>query len=153
MLTADWNKYNENVLYTGSVDKTIRGWDIRNSKVPLNQLEGHEFAVRRIKCSPHNGNLLASVSYDMNCMVWDASKEESVVEKYDQHTEFVLGVDWNCFVKNLLVTAGWDQMVNLYKEEENLVNSCTHSLVVSLFSPLLWFVLVASEGVVVCSLF
>ena len=26
ILTCDWNKYNENILVTGSVDKTIRVW-------------------------------------------------------------------------------------------------------------------------------
>lgn len=39
----------QNILYTGSVDCSIRGWDIRNPKQCLCELTGHRFAVRRIK--------------------------------------------------------------------------------------------------------
>lgn len=62
VLTCDWNKYNEFLLCTGSVDKTIRTWDIRAPRQPVTILEGHEFAVRRIKCSPHSPSVIASVS-------------------------------------------------------------------------------------------
>lgn len=37
------------MLFTGSVDCSIRGWDIRNVKQCLCELTGHRFAVRRIK--------------------------------------------------------------------------------------------------------
>jgi WD40 repeat protein len=30
ILTCDWNKYNDCVIATGSVDKTVKLWDIRN---------------------------------------------------------------------------------------------------------------------------
>jgi WD40 repeat protein len=33
VLSCDWNKYNPNLLVTGSVDKTIKCWDIRNPSV------------------------------------------------------------------------------------------------------------------------
>ena len=62
VLTCDWNKYNEFLISTGSVDKSIRTWDIRNPRAPVTVLEGHEFAVRRLKCSPHHANVIASAS-------------------------------------------------------------------------------------------
>jgi peroxin-7 len=62
VLTCDWNKYSEFLLSTGSVDKSIRTWDLRNPRAPVTVLEGHEFAVRRIKCSPHQANVIASAS-------------------------------------------------------------------------------------------
>jgi peroxin-7 len=62
VLTVDWNKYNEYMLMTGSVDKTIRAFDIRNAHAPVQVLNGHQFAVRRIKCSPHSERIVASAS-------------------------------------------------------------------------------------------
>ena len=41
--------YFQNIVFTGSVDCAIRGWDIRNSKGPVCELKGHQYAVRRIK--------------------------------------------------------------------------------------------------------
>jgi peroxin-7 len=62
VLTCDWNKYNEFLLSTGSVDKSIRTWDIRAPREPLTVMEGHEFAVRRLKCSPHHATAIATAS-------------------------------------------------------------------------------------------
>jgi hypothetical protein len=44
---ADWSKYDENVLATAGVDKTISLWDMRNPGAPLMQLVSHNYAVRR----------------------------------------------------------------------------------------------------------
>ena len=62
VLTCDWNKYNEHQIATGSVDKQIRLWDTRNASQPVMVLSGHEFAVRRLKFSPHNERAIASTS-------------------------------------------------------------------------------------------
>ena len=92
ILTCDWNKYNENILVTGSVDKPIRVWvraalpmslfafffsytltpcltyshprsqDLRAPEQELSVLRGHSYAVRRVKCSPHDEHVIASCS-------------------------------------------------------------------------------------------
>jgi len=85
VLSLDWNKYRPWTLVTGGVDKTIRVWDCRMIKIgPAavstsaqenvggqceNQLPGHEFAVRKVRWSPHRPDVLASASYDMSCRV------------------------------------------------------------------------------------
>ncbi|RUS28964.1 hypothetical protein BC938DRAFT_481229 [Jimgerdemannia flammicorona] len=44
-------------------------------------LHGHEYAVRKVKCSPHQGNNVASAEYDMSVRVWDAAAPgEKMVE-------------------------------------------------------------------------
>lgn len=35
VLTLDWNKYMENVVFTGSVDRSIKMWDLRNPGRPM----------------------------------------------------------------------------------------------------------------------
>ena len=123
VLTVDWNKYNDNILISGSTDKSIRGWDVRRSTTPLWTLEGHQFAVRRVKCSPHQADVLASVSYDMSVMCWDVSggsggglsSEDNVLCRRDEHTEFVIGCDWNMFHEGVLATCGWDEQLLIYR--------------------------------------
>ena len=39
--SADWCKYNDCVLATASVDKSIKVWDVRAPEQPLTTLLGH----------------------------------------------------------------------------------------------------------------
>ena len=71
VLCCDWNKYEDFSLVTGGVDRTVRVWDIRQPQVPVRVMIGHGYAVKRVICSPHNGNLVASCSYDMSVCYWD----------------------------------------------------------------------------------
>ena len=41
-----------------------RLWDIRQLGAPLHLLMGHGQAVRRVRASPHDPNIIASCSYD-----------------------------------------------------------------------------------------
>jgi peroxin-7 len=113
ILTVDWNKYNEFQVLTGSVDKTIRVFDIRNLTGPVQVLHGHQLAVRRIKCHPHYENQVVSASYDMSVNVWDLNMGQ-MIQHYDHHNEFVLGVDLGLFEENLIATAAWDRTVSVW---------------------------------------
>lgn len=110
ILTVDWNKYNEHVVVTGSVDKTLRVFDLRNFAGPVQVLHGHQLAVRRVKAHPHAEHQLVSSSYDMSVNVWDMSMGQ-MIQHFDHHSEFVLGVDLSLFEENLIATAAWDRSV------------------------------------------
>ncbi|KAJ3043201.1 peroxisomal targeting signal 2 receptor [Rhizophlyctis rosea] len=112
ILALDWNKYQPGVLVSGSVDHTIKVWDIRFPSRERNILRGHEYAVRRVKCSPHRGNVVVSTSYDMTMRVWDMEKGVPVFV-HDAHTEFVLGVDLNIFFEGQIATCAWDESVHI----------------------------------------
>ena len=79
VLTCDWAKYDDHMLYSASVDKTIRGrlasmlftvtitgFDVRAGArpVPVCVMRGHTYGIRRIQCSPHDRAHVASVGYD-----------------------------------------------------------------------------------------
>ena len=118
VLALDWNKYNDFVVATGSVDKSIRIWDIRNPNMPMATLFGHTYAVRRVVFSPHRQDILASCSYDMSACLWNyqAPEGNALLQRYNHHTEFTVGLDLSVLQEGVMATTGWDEMVYSWRE-------------------------------------
>ncbi|TPX47898.1 hypothetical protein SeLEV6574_g02402 [Synchytrium endobioticum] len=117
VLALDWNKYRDGVVVTGSVDHTVKVWDLRFPNREVISLPGHEYAVRRLKCSPHDASLIASASYDMTVRIWDTLKPDNhLAHVMDQHTEFVLGIDWSLYIPGQIATAAWDESVMICRD-------------------------------------
>ncbi|KAK9866651.1 hypothetical protein WJX84_002150 [Apatococcus fuscideae] len=120
VLSTDWCKYNDCVLATGSVDKSIKIWDIRSPQREVTSLQGHTWAVRRVLFSPHAENVLASCSYDMTVRLWDvAAPEDALLQVWEHHTEFAVGIDFSMLSEGLLASTGWDEMVVAWGERED----------------------------------
>eukprot|EP00759_Apiculatamorpha_spiralis_P006804 PhF_6_TR14078/c0_g1_i1/m.22485/K13341/PEX7, PTS2R; peroxin-7 len=114
ILSLDWNKYDSNILFTSSVDRSVKFWDIRKIQREVGVLRGHEAAVRRVRCSPHSRNLLVSSGYDFRMCVWDLDRpQRPLLQRYDHHKEFVVGVDWSLMEPNLVATCAWDGLMFL----------------------------------------
>ena len=72
--------------------------------------------MRRVRCSPFHEPLVASCSYDMAVCVWDyTAPEDCLVARLEQHTEFVLGVDYSTLVDGLMASTGWDESVFVWQ--------------------------------------
>jgi len=50
----------------------------------------------------------------MSLIFWDTHDENSIVAKYEHHTEFVLGCDFNLFQENLIASCAWDETVTVW---------------------------------------
>ncbi|EPY18719.1 peroxin-7 [Strigomonas culicis] len=109
VLSVDFNKQDPNLFASGGVDRTVRIWDARRPNQPLASLPGHDQACRRVRFSPHSRTLLASSGYDMRVCVWDLnSPQRPMVGRYQQHREFVVGLEWSPAVPNALATTSFD---------------------------------------------
>ncbi|XP_050148848.1 peroxisome biogenesis protein 7-like [Malus sylvestris] len=115
ILACDWNKYDDCCIATASVDKSIKVWDVRSMRVPVSVLNGHGYAVRKVKFSPHRQSLIMSCSYDMSVCLWDYMVEDPLVARYEHHTEFAVGVDMSVLVEGLLASTGWDELVYVWQ--------------------------------------
>jgi peroxin-7 len=113
ILSLDWNKYRDTVIATGSVDRNVCVWDIRNAGKPLCSFTNHQLAVRRVRFNPHSDSLLLSCSYDMSVKLWSVSSMTEV-DSFDHHTEFVIGIDFCNFERDLVASASWDRSVALW---------------------------------------
>lgn len=117
VLSCDWNKYNDCLLASGSVDRVIRIWDVRQPLQPITALEGHTYGVRRVKFSPHNPSILCSCAYDMTVCIWNfMAPENALISRLDHHTEFALGLDLSLLTEGLMASCAWDEKVFVWKE-------------------------------------
>lgn len=61
VLAIEYNKYND-LFATGSVDSSIKLYDLRSPLKPLYVISGHKYGVSKLKFSPLEPNLLVSGS-------------------------------------------------------------------------------------------
>ena len=103
-----FNPYSEFILATGSADKTVALWDLRNLKLKLHTFESHKDEIFQVQWSPHNETILASSGTDRRLHVWDLSKigeEQSAEDAEDGppellfihggHTAKISDFSWN----------------------------------------------------------
>lgn len=112
-LSCDWSKYSEWLVAVGSVDGLIHGWDIRMPEVPVVSLRGHERAVKKVKFNPFDGNVIGSVSYDLTTRLWNVH-DNRLALTFQNHSEFVYGLDFNCSSNNCIADCGWDQSLVVF---------------------------------------
>ncbi|XP_068036089.1 histone-binding protein RBBP7 isoform X3 [Anomalospiza imberbis] len=133
-----FNPYSEFILATGSADKTVALWDLRNLKLKLHSFESHKDEIFQVYWSPHNETILASSGTDRRLNVWDLSKigeEQSAEDAEDGppellfihggHTAKISDFSWNpnepwviCSVSEDNIMQIWQMAENIYSDEE-----------------------------------
>ncbi|EFO25042.2 histone-binding protein RBBP4, partial [Loa loa] len=133
-----FNPYSEFILATGSADKTVALWDLRNLKLKLHSFESHKDEIFQVQWSPHNETILASSGTDRRLHVWDLSKigeEQSPEDAEDGpaellfihggHTAKISDFSWNpnepwvvCSVSEDNIMQIWQMADNIYNEED-----------------------------------
>lgn len=133
-----FNPYSEFILATGSADKTVALWDLRNLKLKLHSFESHKDEIFQVQWSPHNETILASSGTDRRLNVWDLSKigEEQTPEDAEDgppellfihggHTAKISDFSWNpnepwviCSVSEDNIMQVWQMAENIYNDEE-----------------------------------
>jgi histone-binding protein RBBP4 len=75
----------EMTMATGSADKTVGIWDLRNFEKKLHSLQSHRGDVIGLQWHPQDAAILASSSYDRRICFWDLSKigDEQTEEEAD----------------------------------------------------------------------
>ncbi|KAI8614949.1 WD40-repeat-containing domain protein [Chytriomyces sp. MP71] len=135
-----FNPQNEYVVATGSADKTVALWDMRNFKSRLHTLDSHLDEILQIQWSPFSPTVLASSSGDRRLNVWDLSRigEEQTPEDAEDgppellfvhggHTNKISDFSWNkneewvlCSVAEDNVCQVWQMASNIYGVDDDM---------------------------------
>lgn len=117
VLCCDWNKFDPNVFVLGYASGLIEIRDFRNlSGPPLRKFDmAHDYAIRKVRFSPHIPNLFGSVSYDMHTKLWHTLN--GFILDSRNHDEFAYGFDFDTKIPNRVVDCGWDKRVMISEFE------------------------------------
>jgi peroxin-7 len=60
----------------------------------------------------------------MSMMLWDLGRpEDPFMQRYEHHTEFALGVDFNIFVEGQVATCAWDERTLHFLSSSSTIES------------------------------
>ena len=126
ILSLDFSPFDQNLIVTSSVDKTIKLWDLRNLSDYIT-FNGHKDEVSCVKFSPHHNSLFASGGNDRRIILWDMSRigdEQTEEEKKDGppellflhggHTSKICDIDWNKNEKLMLASVAEDNIIQIW---------------------------------------
>lgn len=130
-----FNPYSEFILATGSADKTVALWDMRNLRLKLHAFESHKDEIFQVQWSPHNETVLASSGTDRRVHVWDLSKigEEQTPEDAEDgpaellfihggHTAKISDFTWNPSEPWVVCSVSEDNILQVWQMAENIYN-------------------------------
>uniref|UniRef100_A0A672YPC9 Histone-binding protein RBBP4-like n=1 Tax=Sphaeramia orbicularis TaxID=375764 RepID=A0A672YPC9_9TELE len=123
-----FNPFSEVYVATGSADKTVALFDLRNPKVKLHSLESHKDEIFQVRWSPHNETILASSGSDGSIIIWDLSKigeEQSAEDAADGpaellfvhggHTAKVSDFCWNAKERWVMCSVSEDNILQIWQ--------------------------------------
>eukprot|EP01114_Cavostelium_apophysatum_P011149 TRINITY_DN2533_c0_g1_i1.p1 TRINITY_DN2533_c0_g1~~TRINITY_DN2533_c0_g1_i1.p1 ORF type:complete len:421 (-),score=103.63 TRINITY_DN2533_c0_g1_i1:37-1299(-) len=130
-----FNPYSEFVLATGSADKTVALWDLRNMKGKLHSFQGHNDEIFQVQFSPINETILASAASDRRIHIWDLSRigaEQSEEDAQDGppellfihggHTNKISDFSWNPNEPWVVASVAEDNIIQIWQMAENIYN-------------------------------
>ncbi|KAB2111071.1 Histone acetyltransferase type B subunit 2 [Alternaria gaisen] len=124
----------EGTFATGSADKSVGIWDMRNFDKKLHSLQNHASDVIGLQWHPQDAAILASSSYDRRICLWDLSKigsEQTAEEAEDGPPELlfmhggftnrICDFDWNKNDPWLMMGAAEDNQLQIFRPARKLV--------------------------------
>lgn len=129
-----FNPASEYIVATGSADKSIGIWDLRNLKSKLHALVGHTDSVTSLAWHPFEEAILGSASYDRRICFWDLSRvgEEQTPDDAEDgppellfmhggHTNRISDFSWNLNDPWVLCSAAEDNLIQVWKVANAIV--------------------------------
>lgn len=129
-----FNQASDWILATGSSDKTIGIWDLRNLSSKLHTLEGHIDQVTSLAWHPQEHAILGSGGYDRRVIFWDLSRvgEEQLPDDVEDgppellfmhggHTNHLADFSWNPNEPWVVCSAAEDNLIQIWRVADAIV--------------------------------
>ncbi|KAL7593899.1 hypothetical protein Lser_V15G34172 [Lactuca serriola] len=130
-----FNPFNEWILATGSVDNTVKLFDLRKFTSPLHTFNFHLNEVIQVGWSPQNETILASSCAGRRLLVWDLSRigeEQSSQDAEDGppelmfihggHTDRVVDLSWNPCEDWVIASVADDNILQIWQMADHIYN-------------------------------
>ncbi|ETO08073.1 WD-40 repeat-containing protein, partial [Reticulomyxa filosa] len=108
----DYSTFDNNqLLCSGSYDKTVRVWDVDNNK-QIQSFNGHLSFVYCVKFSQyhyhnHHQNVICSSSHDNTIRLWDF-KHNQQLQVFNEHTSWISCIELSSFNGSKYLCSGSD---------------------------------------------
>ncbi|ETO10832.1 hypothetical protein RFI_26544, partial [Reticulomyxa filosa] len=113
-------------ICSGSLDKTIRIWDIETTK-QLNIFNGHYYFVYSVKYG--SNELLSTIlsgSFDKSVRLWDIRSGQQI-QIFNGHKYYVYAVEYSPFMiknssgnSNVICSGSWDNTIRDEREDDGI---------------------------------
>eukprot|EP00884_Botryococcus_braunii_P020976 jgi/Botrbrau1/7562/Bobra.0159s0012.1 len=122
ILAADWSP-NGHVIGTGSIDHSVRIWDIRGRRSPcLFTIPAHKSLVSQVRFESGEGHYLLTTGYDKEAKLWSA-RDFRPLRVLSGHEGKVMNGDVCPDGSGLVATVGYDRTLKLWAPLENEFDS------------------------------
>jgi len=131
-----FSPFHETVLVTGSADKTVGLWDMRNLSERAHSFEAHNDEVLQVAWSPYHETILASASADRRINLWSLSEigaEQTPEDAEDGppellfvhggHTSKLSDFTWNPNEPWVLASVAEDNILQIWQMAEHIYDS------------------------------
>jgi len=128
-----FNPFSEFLMVSGSADKTVGLWDLRNLKKKVHSFESHTDQIFCVEWSPFSETVFASGGADRRVNIWDLSKigEEQDPEDAEDgppellfihggHTDKISDFSWNPNDNWVMASAADDNILQIWQMAENI---------------------------------
>lgn len=128
-----FNPLNEFMLVSGSADKTVALWDLRNFNHSLHSFESHTDQIFQVEWAPFCENVFASTGADRRLNIWDLSKIGEHQDPEDAedgppellfihggHTDKISDFNWNPNDNWVIGSVADDNILQIWQMAENI---------------------------------
>ncbi|OAX35388.1 hypothetical protein K503DRAFT_773522, partial [Rhizopogon vinicolor AM-OR11-026] len=134
-------------MVTGSYDKTLRLWDLKDGVV-LKKMEGHSYIVETVAVS-RDGRMIASGDVNGELIAWHGETCKSLTQAIKVHSDVIITLDFSSD-GTMLATGSWDKTTELWSTktwqvEGNPIN-CDANVNCVRFSPSGELLAIATNG-------